>query len=151
MKRADRNSLTYEYVHPRAAVRLRQLKKNRWGHALLVGGPLQRNELHDFKLDLWLQRNSKILRRTLDSLEKEEVDKEYGLVVVMTLFTSPGYMDVKFRDTSDGFAPIVLGCTACGDSMRWLRGYPTNDGANAFDGEVITHEGPTVRHLFAIY
>jgi len=144
LKRADRNSLTYEYVHPSKAVRLRQRTKKEWGHALLLGGPLQRNEICDIEFEEWLRLNSKVLRLALDSIDRNDIDKEYGLVLVMTLFTSPGFMDVKFRDTAENLTPIVLGCTTCGDSTRWLRGYPTNNGVNAFDGEVITHEGPVV-------
>ena len=88
--------------------------------------------------------NSKALRRALDSLDNAERDKEYGLVLVLTIFTSPGYMDVKFCNAHGQLAPIVLGCTACGDSTRWLRGYPTDSGGTAFDGEVVTNEGPVV-------
>jgi hypothetical protein len=125
-------------------VRLRQLKKDRWGHALLLNGPLQRNEIRDLKLEEWLRLNSKTLRGALDTVHGSERDGEYGIIVVLTLFTSPGYMDVKFRDTTGTCCPIVLGCTACGDSTRWLRGYPTDAGFSSFDGEVITNESPAV-------
>jgi hypothetical protein len=85
-----------------------------------------------------LNLNSKALKQCVEAAD----DRELGLVLVLTIFTSPGYMDVKFRSSEGGnAAPIVLGCTSAGDCTRWLRGYPVE---MAFDGEICTNEGEEV-------
>ena len=145
MKRQDRNSLTYEYVKPTAAVKLGQLRKNKWAHALLLGGPLQRHEMHHPNVIEWVRLNSKALRRQLDLLNPAERDKEFGLILVLTTFTSPGYTDVKFLNAGETLAPVVLGCTpGVHSNSKWLRGYPLESGRTSFDGELITSEGPGV-------
>jgi hypothetical protein len=95
----------------------------------------------------WVRLNSKALRRQLELLPPAERD-EYGLVLVLTTFTSPGYTDIKFMNDGDTLAPVVVGCTTGAKRCsKWLRGYPL-DGTPSFDGEVCIDEGPEVyEHL----
>ena len=146
MKRADRNSLTYEYVKPSAAVKLAQLKKDNEAHALLLGGPLTKQELYDPQVMEWVRLNSKSLRRQLELLDPTDQDEEYGLILVLTKFTSPGFTDVKFLNYGDNLAPIIMGSTSNGGNgcMKWLRGYPVDGARNAFNGEFGTNEAPGV-------
>ena len=93
----------------------------------------------------WVRLNSKALRRQLELLDPAERDAEFGLVLVLTTFTSPGYTDVKFLNVGDTLGPVVLGCTpGAHDNSKWLRGYPVESGRTSFDGEFITSEGPGV-------
>jgi hypothetical protein len=145
LKRQDRNSLTYEYVKPTSAVKLGQLRKNKWAHALLLGGPLQRHEMHHPNIIEWVRLNSKALKRQLELLDPAERDAAFGLILVLTTFTSPGYTDVKFLNAGDTLGPVVLGCTPGANSnSKWLRGYPLESGRTSFDGEFVTSEGPGV-------
>jgi len=145
LRRADRNSLTYEYVKPSSALKVAPLRKNKWARALLLGGPLQREELRNPALLDWIRLNSKALRRQLDLLEPNERDEEYGLVVVLTRFTSVAFTDIKFLNQGDSLAPIIMG-SAVGQNgtAKWLRGYPVEDARTAFNGEFICNEVPTV-------
>ena len=148
LRRADRNSLTYEYVKPSSALKVAQLRKNKWARALLLGGPLQREELRNPALLDWIRLNSKALRRQLDLLESNERDGEYGLVVVLTRFTSVAFTDIKFLNQGDNLAPIIMG-SAVGQNgaTKWLRGYPVENARTAFNGEFICNEAPAVFQL----
>ena len=148
LRRADRNSLTYEYVKPSSALKVAQLRKNQWARALLLGGPLQREELRNPALLDWIRLNSKALRRQLDLLESNERDGEYGLVVVLTRFTSVAFTDIKFLNQGDNLAPIIMG-SAVGQNgaTKWLRGYPVENARTAFNGEFICNEAPAVFQL----
>ncbi len=153
MKRADRTSLTYEYVKPSAAVKLSQLKRYKWAHALLLGGPLTKQELYDTQVMEWVRLNSKSLRRQLELLDPTDQDEEYGLILVLTKFTAPGFSDVKFLNHGDNLAPIIMGSTSSGGngSMKWLRGYPVDGARNAFNGEFGTNEAQGVRSLRILF
>jgi len=153
LKRADRNSLTYEYVKPSAALKLAQLKKDNEAHALLLGGPLKKQELCDPQVMEWVRLNSKSLRRQLGLLDPTEQDEEYGLILVLTKFTCSGFTDVKFLNYGDNLAPIIMGSTSSGGNgcMKWLRGYPVDGARNAFNGEFGTNEAPGVRHLQILF
>src|SRR5437773_1334134 len=96
LRRADRNSLTYEYVKPSAAFKLSQIKKAKWAHALLLGGLLTKQELCNPEILEWLRLNSKSLRRQLELLDPADQDDEYGLILVVTKFTAPGFTEVRF-------------------------------------------------------
>ena len=148
LRRADRNSLTYEYVKPSSALKVAQLRKNQWARALLLGGPLQREELRNPALLDWIRLNSKALRRQLDLLESNERDGEYGLVVVLTRVTSVAFTDIKFLNQGDNLAPIIMG-SAVGQNgaTKWLRGYPVENARTAFNGEFICNEAPAVFQL----
>lgn len=138
--------MTYEYVKPTSAIKLDQLKRSKWAHALLLGGPLQRHELRHPKFMEWVRVNAKSLRRQLELLPPTERD-EYGLVLVLTTFTSPGYTDIRFLNQGDTLAPVVLGYTKGSTrNSKWLRGYPL-DSNPSFDGEVCIDEGQEVLSL----
>lgn len=144
--------MTYEYVKPSSALKLSQLKKNKWAHALLLGGPLEKQEIHPEVTD-WMKLNSKSLRRQLEFLESTDRDEEYGLILVLTKFTSPGYTDLKFLNRGESLAPVVMGSTnndSRNGSMRWLRGYPVDGARNAFNGEFITNEAQGVNGLLKV-
>jgi hypothetical protein len=96
----------------------------------------------------WLRLNSKALRRQLESLAPTEQDPKFGLVLVLTTFTSPGYTDVRFLNAGDTLGPVVLGCIpGTNGTSKWLRGYPLESSYTSFDGEVITSESSGV-HIF---
>lgn len=146
LRRADRNSLTYEYVKPTAAVKLSQLRKHKWAHALLLGGPLTKEEIQPDFLK-WINLNSKSLRKQLELLDSTDQDEEYGLILVLTKFTSPGYTDVRFLNHGGGeeLGPVVMGSiSGVNGSMKWLRGYPVDGARNAFNGEFVTNEAQPV-------
>lgn len=106
---------------------------------------MQRHEMRHPKFMEWVRLNSKALRRQLELLPISERD-DYGLVLVLTTFTSPGYTDIRFLNDGDAMAPLVLGCTSGGAGCsKWLRGYPL-DSTTSFDGEVCIDEGQEV-HL----
>lgn len=94
----------------------------------------------------WVRLNSCALKRQLELLLPEERD-EFGLVLVLTTFTSPGYTDIRFLNNGDMLAQIVVGGTAGGTfSSKWLRGYPL-DSSTSFDGEVVIDEGQEVETI----
>ena len=97
----------------------------------------------------WVRLNSNSLRRQLELLDPTDQDEEYGLILVLTKFTSPGFSDVKFLNHGDNLAPIIMGSTSSGGngSMKWLRGYPVDVARNAFNGEFGTNETHGVRSL----
>ena len=82
LRRADRNSLTYEYVKPSAAVTLSQSKSKKWAHALLLGGLLTKQELRNPEILEWVRLNSRSLRRQLELLDPTDRDDEYGLILL---------------------------------------------------------------------
>ena len=146
LRRADRSSLTYEYVRPNSAMKLGQLRKRKWAHALLLGGPLQRHELRDPGLTEWLNLNCGSLRRQLELLNPSERDEEYGIILVFTNFTSPGFTDVRFMNNGDELAPIIMGGAPGGNgTTKWLRGYPVDMTQPSFNGEFYTNEAQGVR------
>lgn len=137
--------MTYEYVRPSSALKVAQLRKNKWARALLLGGPLQREELRNPALLDWIRLNSKALRRQLDLLDPGERDEEYGLVIALTRFTSVAFTDIKFVNQSDNLAPIIMGSVVGQNgTMKWLRGYPIDSSRTAFSGELICNEAPGV-------
>jgi hypothetical protein len=145
LKRADRNSLTYEYVKPSSALKVAQLRKGKWARALLLGGPLQREELRNPALLDWIRLNSRALRRQLDSLEPGERDEEYGLVVVLTRFKSVAFTDIRFLNEGDNLGPVIMGAAVGQNGMTsWLRGYPVESSRSTFNGELICNEAPGV-------
>jgi hypothetical protein len=141
LRRADRNSLTYEYVKPSAAIDFRQLRKDKGAHALLLGGPMTRQEIRDPKFVEWVRLNSKALRRQLEATDLHERDEEVGLVLVLTTFTSPAFADIQFQNDRDTLAPVVMGSTTGPQgSSKWLRGYPLDTSRDSFDGEIHINE-----------
>ena len=153
LKRANRNSLTYEYVKPSLAVTLGQLQEDQWGHAILLGGPLQRHEIRDSEVFMkWIRRNSKSLRRQIDLLGLTERDEEYGLILVLTTYTSPRFTDVKFLNRAgESLAPVIMGRSGNGAlrGAKWLRGYPIDYTDLSFNGEFLTDEAPEVALLLS--
>jgi len=130
--------LTYEYVKPSKALQLFQLSKYNWAHGLILGGPLQRHQLRRVNLDEWLNLNSTELKRQLDLTPSDQRDAEYGLILVMTTFTTPAYADVRFMNGQDTFGPVVMGSVAVSaEQTKWLRGYPVNTTPDSiFEGEI---------------
>jgi hypothetical protein len=122
-------------------MKLAQLRKNKWAHALLLGGPLTKQEIQPEFME-WIKLNSKSLRKQFECLESIDGDGEYGLILILTKFTAPGYTDVRFLNpVGENLAPVVMGSTnGCNGSMKWLRGYPVDGARNAFNGELLTDE-----------
>jgi hypothetical protein len=148
LRRADPNSLTYEYVKPASAIEIAQLKKDKWAHALLLGGPLRRQELLDPKVLEWVRLNSKTMREVLNLIDPLERDPEHGLILVLRMYTAPGFTDVKLLNHGESLAPVVMGCARTGGgSSKWVRGYPVDAGKNTFNGQFIISEGEVVRIL----
>lgn len=148
LRRADRSSLTYEYVKPTTAMKLGQLRKGKWAHALLLGGPLQRHELRHPGLTEWLNLNCGALRRQLELLNPSEQDAEYGIILVMTTYTSPGFTDVRFLNQGDDLSPIIMGgMPGANGASKWLRGYPVDMTQPSFNGEFYTNEAQGVHDV----
>jgi hypothetical protein len=127
-------------VKPSSAIDFRQLRKDRWAHALLLGGPLRRQEIRDPKITEWVRLNSKALRRQLGSVDPVDRDG-FGLVLVLATFTSPTFTDIQFLNQRDALAPVVMGWTPGPvGSSKWLRGYPLDTSQSSFDGEIHVNE-----------
>jgi hypothetical protein len=147
LKRADRASLTYEYVKPVSAITLSQKAPGEWAHALLLGGPLQRHEIRQSDLVLnWIRRNSESLRRQISLLNNDDRDEECGLVLVLATFTSPRYADVRFLSHAEGVPPVIMGRISRGfnGGSKWIRGYPVDTIDDNFEGEFLMNEGEEV-------
>jgi hypothetical protein len=85
------------------------------------------------------------LRRQLELLYAGERDEEYGLILVLTVYTASGFTDVKFLNQGDDLAPVVMGLrSGAGRYAKWLRGYPVSGTRNAFNGEFLTNDAPGV-------
>lgn len=141
--------MTYEYVKPKAAFKLGQTRKNKWARALLLGGPLKRQEIHNPDVLEWVRSNSKSLRRQLELLDPTEQDDEYGLLLILTVYTTTGFTDVKFLNHGDNTAPIYMGSVqSANGGTKWLRGYPVEGTRTAFNGEFCTNEAQEVIGLF---
>jgi hypothetical protein len=85
------------------------------------------------------------LRKQLEILEPEERDEDYGLVIVLTRFTSTAFTDIKFLNQGDNLAPVIVGSVIGQNGItKWLRGYPVDGARNAFDREFICNEAPGV-------
>jgi hypothetical protein len=106
---------------------------------------LQKQELINPTVIEWIRLNSKSLRRQLELLYAGERDEEYGLILVLKIYTASGFTDVKFLNQGDDLAPVVMGFTGdAGRWAKWLRGYPVTGTRNAFNGEFLTNEAPGV-------
>ena len=106
---------------------------------------MQKQELINPTVIEWIRLNSKSLRRQLELLYAGERDEEYGLILVLTIYTASGFTDVKFLNQGDDLAPVVMGFTSgAGRWAKWLRGYPVTGTRNAFNGEFLTNEAPGV-------
>ena len=106
---------------------------------------MQKQELINPSVIEWIRLNSKSLRRQLELLYAGERDEEYGLILVLTIYTASGFTDVKFLNQGDDLAPVVMGFTSgAGRLAKWLRGYPVTGTRNAFNGEFLTNEAPGV-------
>jgi len=106
---------------------------------------LQKQELGNPAIIEWIRLNSQSLRRQLELIYAGERDEEYGLILVLTVYTANGFTDVKFLNQADDLAPVVMGFTGGAERCaKWLRGYPVTDTRNAFNGEFLTNEAPGV-------
>ena len=106
---------------------------------------MQKRELNDLRVLEWIRLNSKSLRRQLELLSPHERDEAYGLIVVMNIYTSNAFTDVKFLNQGDNLAPVVMGFTSgAGRYAKWMRGYPVTNTRDAFNGEFLTNEAPRV-------
>ena len=102
---------------------------------------MRRQEIRNPKIIDWVRRNSKALRRQLDSVHPLVRDDKFGLVLVLATFTAPAFTDIQFLNRRDALAPVTMGSTpGTVGSSKWLRGYPLDTSQNSFDGEIHINE-----------